>query len=144
MLAHDLLHSLVEIGLQIVVVLQLVGMHEILNLWIGVPLLAVYLVASDVKELVREESGHFTNKCVEKLVGFLAGRIHGGIEDAPLAFDFIRSRPAGQLGIADEPGRAVARHIEFRNHADAALTSVSDQVADFALRVVQAIRSHSA
>ena len=143
-LADDLLHSLVEIGLQIIVVLQAVGAHEFLDLWVGVPLLAVYFVASDVKELVGKEPGHLANKFVEKLVSLLASRIHGGIEHAPLALDFIRPRPAGQFGIADEPGSTVAGHIEFRNHADAALMRVSDQVADFVLGVVETIRTHFA
>ena len=136
-LADDLLHPLVEVGLQIVVVLQAVGPHELLDLRIGVPLLAVYLVASDVKKLVGKEPGHLADKFVQKLVSLLPGRIHRRIEHAPLAFNLIRPRPTGEFGIADEPRGTVAGHIEFRHHANAALARVGDQVADFGLGVVQ-------
>ena len=36
----------------------------------------------------------------------------------------------------------MARHIEFRDHADATLARVRNQVADFVLRVEQAVRTH--
>src|SRR4029077_13262226 len=74
-------------------------------------------------------------------VGLFPRRVHGVVAYAPLALDFIRSRRAGQLGIADEPGRAVARHVEFRDHADAAVARIRDQLTDFALGVVETVRT---
>src|SRR5882724_12812483 len=41
--------------------------------------------------------------------------------------------------MADEPGGAVAGHVELRDDANAAIASVSDEVANFVLRVVQAV-----
>ncbi len=96
-----------------------------------------------MKELIGKEPGHLANECVQKLVGFLPGGIHGGIENAPLALDLIRSRPAGQFGIAHKPGGRVPRHIEFRNDANAALARIRDHAADFILGVVKPIRTHA-
>ena len=95
-----------------------------------------------MEELVGKKPGHLADEFVQKLVGFFPGGIHGRIEHAPLALDLVGARTAGQFGIADEPGGAVARHIEFRNHANAALARVRNQIANFVLRVVQAIRAH--
>src|SRR5579864_2773490 len=115
--------------------------HELLNLRIRVPLLAIYLVSTDVEELVGEKFGHLADEDIEKLVGTLASGIHGGVEDSPLAFNRIRPWGAGEVGIADKPGCAVTRHIEFRNYANAAVTRVVDHVADLVLGVVQAVRT---
>ncbi len=48
-LGYDLLQALVEIGLQILIVLHAVSVHEFLNFRVGIPLLAVDFVASDVE-----------------------------------------------------------------------------------------------
>ena len=50
--------------------------------------------------------------------------------------------PLASSGIADKPSCAVAGHIEFRDHANASIARVLDQVADFILRVVQAVGTH--
>src|SRR5438045_4220596 len=86
-LGDNFLNSLAEVGLEGFVIFQGVRLLELLNFWAGVPLLAVHFVAADVKVMVGEELGHFGDKLVEKLVGFLVGGVHGGIEDAPLALD---------------------------------------------------------
>ncbi len=142
MFGHDLLHPLIEIGLQIVVVFHAVGAHERLNLGIRVPLLAVDFVAPDMKKLVGKKPSHLADECVEKLVSFLPRGVHGRIENAPLALNLIRSRPAGQFGIAHEPGRCVPRHVELGNHANAALARIRDQFPDLVLGVVQTVRTH--
>src|SRR6267378_4449243 len=41
--------------------------------------------------------------------------------------------------MADEPGGAVAGHVEFGDHANAAIAGVGDEVANFVLAVVQAV-----
>src|ERR1700746_210516 len=117
-------------------------MHELLNFRIRVPLFAIYLIAADVKELVGKKLCHLSDKDIEKLVGALACWIHGRIEDSPLAFNGIRTRGAGEFGIADEPSGAVTGHIEFRNYANATVQRVLDHIADLVLRVIQAVRSH--
>src|SRR5712672_3152591 len=94
-LSDNFLNSLAEVGLEGFVVFQGVGLLELLNFWAGVPLLAVYLVAADMKIMVGEELGHFGDKLSEKLVGFLIGGVHCGIENAPLALDFVGAGAAG-------------------------------------------------
>src|SRR6266404_2129981 len=140
---HQLLDAPAEIRLQRVVVLDSVVSYVRLNLRVRVPFLAVDLVAADMKEVIREDLCHFTNQVIEKLVDFLVGRVHRGIEDSPPALDSVRTLSAGQLGMSHEPRGAVPRHIEFRHDADAAIARVDNYVADLFLRVVQAVRAPS-
>src|SRR5436305_1917337 len=58
----DLLQALVEVRLQVPIVLHSVGMDEFLNFRIGVPLLAVDFVASDVKVDVGKQLGHYVDE----------------------------------------------------------------------------------
>src|SRR5712672_4578326 len=41
--------------------------------------------------------------------------------------------------MADEPGGAVAGHVEFGDDSNAAITGVGDEVANFVLSVVEAV-----
>jgi len=115
------------------------GFLERLNLRIGIPLFAVHLVATDVEIVVGEKLGHLADEIIKKLVDLLVRRVHCRIEDSPPALDSVRPFSAGQLGMADEPRGAVTRHIEFRHHADAAISGVSNQVANLVLRVVEGV-----
>ena len=142
MLADDLLHALVEVGLQILIRLHAMRAHEIFDFRIRVPLFSVYLIASDMKKLIGEKLGHFADKFIEKMVSMLFCWIHRWIKHAPFALDLIWPRRAGQVGIADKPGSAVSGHVELWDHADAALTRVGDHIAHFALRVIQPVGSH--
>ena len=56
---HKFLNALAEIGLQALVILDVVGLHELLNFGIGVPFFTVHLVAADMKILVRETAWPF-------------------------------------------------------------------------------------
>ncbi len=67
-LGHDFLQALVEVGLQVLIVFHAVGVEECLNLRIRVPLLAVDLVASDMKIRVGEKPSHFGNELFQKFV----------------------------------------------------------------------------
>ena len=116
-------------------------MDEVLDLWIGAPLLAVNFVATDMEKLVGEKLGHLANECIEKFVSALARRIHRRIEHAPLPLNRIRPRPAGEVGISHEPRRAVTWHIEFRHNANPAIARILDHIPQLLLRVVQAIRA---
>src|SRR6266536_2520434 len=98
--------------------------HVLLNFRICIPLFPVYFVAADVKKLIGEELSHLFDELVKKLVRALAGRIHGRIEDSPLAFDGIWSRPTREIGIPHKPRGAVAWHIKFRYNTNAAITGV--------------------
>ena len=113
--------------------------HEFLNFGIGVPLFAVHFVAADVEEVVGENFGHFADELIEKFVGLVVRGSIAGIQDAPLAFDFVRAGAAGEFGVADEPGGAVAGHVEFGNDADAALVGVGDAGREFFLGVIEAV-----
>src|ERR1700730_5947630 len=117
-------------------------MHEGLDFRIRIPLLAVYFVAANVEELVGEETGHLADEFIEKPVSLFPGRVHGGIEDSPLALNFVRSGPAGQFGIPGEPRRTVAWHVELRHHADTTLLCIRDHAADFGLGVEEPVRTH--
>src|ERR1051326_3373682 len=95
--------------------------HELLDLRVCIPLLAIYLISADMEKLVGEELRHLADKFIQKLVRAFAGGIHCGIEHSPLALDGVRARAAGQFRITDEPGSAVAWHVEFGYDADAAI-----------------------
>ncbi len=125
----------IEIGLQVVVGLQAVLAHEVLDIRVLVPLLAVDLVAADVEVEVWEEFGHFADEGIEKRVRCFARGIDRRIKDAPLALDLIRAGRAGEFGISREPTRGVARHIELGNDPYSTHASVLDQVADFRLGI---------
>src|SRR5205809_7711447 len=75
-LADDLLHALVEVGLQILIRLHAMRAHEIFDFRIRVPLSSVYLVASDMNKLIGETLGHFADKLIEKMVSMLFCWIH--------------------------------------------------------------------
>src|SRR6266849_7134162 len=69
MLRDNLLQALAEVSLQRLVVLQSVRFFELLNLRVGVPLLSVYLVAANVKIVVREKLSHFSHEFIEEFIG---------------------------------------------------------------------------
>src|SRR5882762_7794121 len=92
--------------------------------------------------VVGKQLSHFFDEVVEKFVSALPRGIHGWIKYSPLPLDFIRTRPAGQFGIAEEPRRAVTRHIKLRDHADPTLGSVGNQFTGFRLRVKQSVGTH--
>ena len=142
MLADDLLHTLVEVGLQILIRLHAMRAHERLDLRVRVPLFPVYLIASDMKTLIGKKLGHFADEFIEKMVSMLFCWIHGWIKHSPFALNSIRPGRAGQVGIADKPGGTVARHIEFGSHANASIARVGDHIAHFALRVIQPVGAH--
>src|SRR5579863_526485 len=135
------LHALAEIRLQFLIRLVTVRLLEVLNLGIGVPSFPVYLVSANVEIMIRKKFGHLPDKRVEKLVGFFIGWIHGRIQHAPLRVDFERPRGTGDFRITDKPGRAVSRHVEFRDNADSAITRVSDDIANLILLVVLTARA---
>src|SRR5579864_2032117 len=88
---------------------------------VGVPLNAVVLIASNMHEVVREDCRHLADESVEKLVGAFAGGIHDRIENTELALDMEWTGAASEIGIPHKPGTGVTRHVEFGNHADAAV-----------------------
>ena len=89
--------------------------------------------------MVGKNPGHLTDEFIEKLVDSLVRGVHCRIEDSPSPLNFVGSFSAGQFGVPHEPGRAMAGHIEFRHHANAAIARVGDQVADFILRVIKGV-----
>src|SRR2546427_3937995 len=140
MLRQNLQQALIEIRLQILVVFHAMSMNEGLDLWIGIPRLAVDLVSADMKIGVGEKRGHFTDERVQEFVSPLASRIHDRIWSIRL--DLVRTWAAGQIGISDKPGAAVARNIKLRDDANTTIARISDELAYLCLRVIKAIRSH--
>src|SRR5215813_15042932 len=114
----DLLQLLIEVSLELPIVLDPMFLLELMDGGIPVPLLAINFVSAGMKVLVGKQFGHFLNEVVKKMVSVVACRIHGGIEDAPLAFDLIRAGATGQFRISNKPARTVSGHVEFRDHAD--------------------------
>ena len=138
-LGYDLLQALVEVGLQILVVLHVVSVDEFLNFRVRVPLLAVNLVAPNVKVSIGKELGHFRNELFQKLVTRLSRGIHDRID--PSSFQRVGAGTAGEFGIPQVPRPRVAGHIELRHHADAAIMRVGNEVANLSLRIKHAIGS---
>src|SRR6516162_4575442 len=132
---------LAEISLKSLIVFDLVRFHERLNVRIRVPFFAVHLVSTDVKKLVGKPFRHFANQLIEEFVRLLVRGIHRWIEHAPLALDLIRSFAACQLWITDEPRRRVPRHIKLRHDTHTTVARIRDQVPDFLLGVVKAVRT---
>src|SRR5207245_10485420 len=138
-LADDLLHTLVEVGLQILIRLHAMPGYERLDLRVLVPLFPVYLIASDMKTLIGKKLGHFADEFIEKMVSMLFCWIHGWIKHSPFALDLIWPRCAGEVGIADKPGGTVARHIEFESHDNASIEAVCAHLAYLALALIQSL-----
>ena len=118
---------------------QVILPHELTDASAGLPLLAGYLVATDVKERIGKQRGHFADEGVQKLIGGFARRVQGRIEHAPVALDLIGSGRTGELRIPDQPTGGVARHVELGNHANTAVLRVGDHLANLFLRIINAI-----
>src|SRR6266404_8694771 len=97
-LAQNLLQTLIEIGLQVLVVFHPMSMDEGLDFRIGVPLLTVDLISPDVKVVVGEELGHLIDELVDELICILSRWIHNRIRAAGI--DRIWPRPARQFWIS--------------------------------------------
>src|SRR5215813_9407168 len=132
---HDRLQPFVEVGLEIACILETVSAHKSLNFRIACPLLAIYLVAADVKILVGKELRHLADELIQKLIRVLTRWVHGRIMNAEMPRNLIRPRRAGQLRIGDEPARGVPGHIELRRHTDAAIARVLNNFLDLVLGV---------
>src|SRR5437868_4079734 len=141
-LADNLLYASREVGLQRGIIFESMRFHELLNFGVCVPLLAIDLVAADVKIVIGEKLCHFADKLLKEVVGVIACRIHRGIEYAPASLDLVGAGGACQVGITYEPRRAMTGHVEFRNYADTAVARISDYIADLCLRVEQSVRAH--
>src|SRR5713226_3294209 len=137
----DLRNALVEVSLKSVIVLDSFRFHEGLNLRVVVPLVALVFISSDVNVLVWEKLGHLCKKAFEKFVKFLTRRIERGIKYPVLAFDFIWSRCAPELRMADQPACCVPRHIELRQHSNAAVAGISYNLARLILSVIKTVRT---
>src|ERR1700720_3768424 len=78
-LGQDLLQTLIEIGLQILVILHSMRLNERLNLRIGVPVLAIDLVSANVKLGVGKKLAHLVNELVEEFISAFLNGIGKGI-----------------------------------------------------------------
>src|SRR5215510_12215361 len=101
-------------------------LHERLDLRIGTPLLAVYLVSPNVEVLIGKKLRHLADEGIQEFVSCVFRRIHCWVEDSPVALDSIRPRRTRQLRITHKPRRAVSGHIELRDHTNPAIARISD------------------
>ena len=138
---HQLVDAPGEVRLQRGIVFEVMAPHELLDARVGVPLLAIALVAADVEVGIGKQRRHLAQELVEKRKRRLARGIHRRVKDAPLLLDLVRTRPAGQLRVAYEPGCRVAGHVELGHHANAAVVRVGNHVANLLLRVEAAVRA---
>ena len=83
------------------------------------------------------------DESIEKFVGAFARRIHHRIEDAKLPLDVERAGRAGEIGIPDEPGTGVSRHVELGHDPDAAVACIGDDFASLLLGVEQPVGTQS-
>ena len=100
---ENLLHAAIEVGLQAMLVVQMVFADEGANVTAGLPLLRIHFVAADVEVLVGEQAGHLAQKPDQEFVGGLARRIHGCRQDAVGVDDLIGALAAAQLRIRGKP-----------------------------------------
>ena len=141
-LANNSFYARGEILLQFLDGRHTMSAHIFLNTGIRVPLLPVHLIATDVEVTLRKKSSHLTDKFIEKNVGFFAGGVHRGIEDSPFALGLVRAGRTREFRVADEPTRAVPRHIKLRNHANAVVACIRNKFADLILSVVKTVGPH--
>ena len=114
-----------------------------LNCRICIPVFPVYLVTPYVKVFIREYLGHFAQKRIQKSVKLLASGVHARIVDSPKALDLVGAGGAGEFGICCKPGGGMARHVKFRNYANASITRIGNNFAHFPLGVEFSIRGFS-
>ncbi len=139
MLFKDRFQPAVEVSLQRVAVSKLLIAHKLLNGRVRFPLAVVHLVTADMQIRIGEDRCQFADHRLSKGVSGLFGRIQHRFEHAPVALHLIRPRRAHQLRVGHGDGRGVARHVDLRHHADAALGSVTHNLAHLLQGVVQAI-----
>ena len=138
-LLKDRLQLAVEIRLQRMAVRQFVVAHESLDRSVRFPLAVVNLIAANMQIRIREDRGQFADHRVGKGIGCLFGGIQHWLKHAPVALHGVRPRRAHQLRVGDGNRRGVARHINFRHHAYAALGSVTHNLAHLLRGVEQPI-----
>ena len=129
MCLEDRLQLAVEIGLQRVAVRQSVVAHERLDRGVRFPLAVVHLIPADVQIRIREDRRQFADHRVSKGVCGLFGRIKHRLQHAPVALHFVGPRRAHQLRVGHSNRRGVARHVNLRHHADAALGGIANNLA---------------
>ncbi len=94
-----------------------------------------------MEERIREQRRHLPEKVIEQRVEGLVGRIQHRIENAPVAFDRIGTRQAGQFRMGYNPAGRVAREVDLRHDADAAGLRAGNELADLVLGEVLTIRT---
>ena len=142
MLFYDLLHPPGEVGLEGMIVLDIVRMHPRLNMGIRIPVLAVYLVAADMKVSIRKKRLHLTENGIDQLVCRVARRVQRRTQVVTLRPDqAMRCGTGRQLRISNQPAHGVARHIELRDNAHATVARIGDQCAHLILRIEKPVRA---
>ena len=129
MFFEDRFQLAVEIRLQCMAVRQFVVTHEFLNGGVLFPLRVVHFIATDMQIGIGEDRRQFADHCLCKGIRRLFCRIQHRFQHAPVAFHFIRPRCAHQLGVGNGNCRSVARHVDFRDHANASVGGVAHDLA---------------
>ena len=75
-LGEDLLQAAIEERLQPMIVFEPLLTNERLDVRVAVPLVAIDLVTTDVKVVVRKQCRHFGDKCLQKLISFITCWVH--------------------------------------------------------------------
>jgi len=137
---EDLFDAPHEIALELVLVLETLGLHPGLALRAALPLGLIDLVAADMDERPWEEADDLRQDILQEFVrAVVAGAEDVG--DRPIASRRHRERPsrAGELGIGRERGFGVAGHLDLRHDRDEAGGGVGDDLADVVLGVKAAV-----
>ena len=69
---------------------------------------------------VRKEARHLGKEDLEEGIEFVLAGIQVGVHPAIALFDRKRAALCRELGVAREPARGMARHVELGDNADAA------------------------
>jgi len=137
----DLEHACVEVGLEGVVVFQVVSLHEGHDARISLPVGSRRFVSADVNVVVGENCGHLCQEAVYEGIRRLACGIDSVVAYPELAADLIGRATTGKFRVGHKPGGAVSRHLEFRHHANTAGASIGNNLLCILLGIEKSVGS---
>ena len=113
--------------------------EEFLNGRIGAPLAIIDFITADMQIRIGEDSRQFADHRLGKRVGGLFCWVENRFQHTPVALHRVRPRRAHQLRISHGDRRGVARHIDFRHHANTAFGGIAHNVFHLRLGIKQAV-----
>src|SRR5262245_8961858 len=116
-------------------------LNKSLNLWVGIPMLALVLIAADMNVRIGEELCHLAQESVEHFIQGFIGGIECRIEDTPPVLDLIWTGLTSQFRVRNKPTRRVARHVELGDHPNTAHPRILYDLAHLFLCEIKTVRT---